>query len=168
MTSSYFADDVIKDQFFRRSTVFSCLVNFELLCRPKVSYFKVFFLYKGLYPSMYPKLCQFPFSPTPSKSRIKFQDLDCGDSICNISSLSMQMEIKSVSKVSRHFAFFVNVFLDFDAIIDFSLAMNSYGYEDIFSHSPLIHSKNQPYNTYLIHNQNHRNKVHLCLTHLNV
>ena len=74
--------------------------------------------------------------------RIKSQDLDCGDSICKISSLSMQMEIKSVSKVSRHFAFFVNVFLDFDAIIDFSLAMNSYGYEDIFSHSH--HSLEKP------------------------
>ena len=40
--------------------------------------------------------------------------------------------LKSVSKLSRHFEIFVNIFRNFNAICDFSFAMNSYGYENIF------------------------------------
>ena len=35
--------------------------------------------------------------------------------------------LKSVSKVKRHFVIFVDIFRNFNAISDFSFAMNSYG-----------------------------------------
>ena len=51
-------------------------------------------------------------------------------------------ELKSVSKLSRHFVIFANIFRNFNAISDFSFAMNSHGYENIFQpkkiNSPLI------------------------------
>ena len=40
--------------------------------------------------------------------------------------------LKSVPKVVAHFAFFVNIFRNFNAIFDFSFAMNSYGHEANF------------------------------------
>ena len=36
------------------------------------------------------------------------------------------------SRFQRHLAFFVNIFRNFYAISDFSLALNSYGHEDNF------------------------------------
>ena len=50
--------------------------------------------------------------------------------------------IKSVPKVIAHFAFFVNIFRNFNAICDFSFAMNSYGHKANFQpkqlRNPLI------------------------------
>ena len=46
--------------------------------------------------------------------------------------------LKSVSKVSRNFAIFVNIFRNFNAISDFYFAMNSYGYENIFQPKKLV------------------------------
>ena len=56
--------------------------------------------------------------------------------------------LKSVSKLSRHFVIFVNIFRNFNAISDFSFAMNSYGYENIFqpkkiSNPLILLSKNE-------------------------
>ena len=42
------------------------------------------------------------------------------------------LELKSVSKVSRHFAFFVNIVHNFNAISEFSFDTNSYGFENNF------------------------------------
>ena len=50
--------------------------------------------------------------------------------------------LKSVSKASRHFSFFVNIFRSLNAISDFSFAMKSDGHKDNFQlkkmRNPLI------------------------------
>ena len=60
----------------------------------------------------------------------------------------MARNLKSVSKLSRHFLIFVNIFHNFNAISDFSFALNSYGYENIFqpkkiSNPLILLSKNE-------------------------
>ena len=54
------------------------------------------------------------------------------DAVKTFSGIFRKVYLKSVSKVSRHFAFSVNIFRNFNAISDFSFAMNSYGHEDNF------------------------------------
>ena len=46
--------------------------------------------------------------------------------------LLLKINIKSVSKVIAHFAFFVNIFRNSNAISDFSFVTNSYGHKDNF------------------------------------
>ena len=52
------------------------------------------------------------------------------------------MVLKSVPKVIAHFAFFVNIFRNFNAICDFSFAINYYGHKANFQpkqlRNPLI------------------------------
>ena len=57
-------------------------------------------------------------------------------------SVHLNKELKSVPKVIAHFAFFVNIFRNFNAICDFSFAMNYYGHKANFQpkqlRNPLI------------------------------
>ena len=62
--------------------------------------------------------------------------------VSNNVKVNFQAQLKSVPKVIAHFAFIANIFRNFNAICDFSFAMNSYGHEANFQpkqlRNPLI------------------------------
>ena len=59
------------------------------------------------------------------------KNIDCANNQHQMAQRWSKLKLK-VSKVSRHFAFFVNIFRNFNAINVFSFAMSFYGHEDNF------------------------------------